>query len=386
MVIVSTWDGLGLNSFRMSRLLRILAVSLLAVVSASCASKKPPAFADNPLPLLLWLGEFTRPAGTVYPGLPAEPRFGSISGLAPDAGTGQWVGVIDDRDMSRVAWLNVTVVAKGLDVTPVRMQALRAGPGVPERIAAHSDLEGVVALANGTFVMSEEGHRLEETGEAWQPALLQVNRDAVVTNVIPFPSAFQLTTDGKSGLRNNQGFEALAVTPSGRLIAGLEQPLIQDGHVSFERGAAGRLVEFTPSGATFKPGRQWRYMISPTPYLENFDETCPDGENGLVELLAFSETSLVSMERSCLMTKDRQFTANTIHLYSVELTQGEARKRLLLDFQSIIPRLSPALSRLENFEALTFGPIINGMKTLLIGSDDNFRATQKTSFLLFGMR
>jgi len=35
---------------------------------------------------------------------------------------------------------------------------------------------------------------------------------------------------------------------------------------------------------------------------------------------------------------------------------------------------------------MTFGPVVNGTRTLLIASDDNFRATQKTSFLLFGMR
>ncbi|HWI18765.1 MAG TPA: esterase-like activity of phytase family protein [Vicinamibacterales bacterium] len=367
-------------------MLRALLCGCLSLIVAGCAPKKPAAFVENPLPLLLWLGEFTRPSGTAYPGIPAQPRFGSISGLAPDVGSGQWIGVIDDRDPSRVAWLTVTVGAKGLEVTPTRVQALRAGPGVPERIAANSDLEAVVALPNGTFVMAEEGHRVEKTGEVWQPALLQVNRDAVVTNVIAFPPAFHITADGKTGLRDNQGFEGLAVTPGGRLIAGLEQPLIEDGLVSFERGGAGRLVEFVPSGATFRPGRQWRYMISPTPFLENFEEICSDGENGLVELLAFSETTLLSMERSCLVTRDKQFTANTVQLFSVELAEGEARKRLLLDFQSIIPRLSPALSRLENFEALTFGPIVNGTKTLLIGSDDNFRDTQKTSFLLFGMK
>jgi len=48
--------------------------------------------------------------------------------------------------------------------------------------------------------------------------------------------------------------------------------------------------------------------------------------------------------------------------------------------------MTSALSRLENFEGLTFGPIVNGTPTLLIVSDDNFRKTQKTSFLLLGMK
>ena len=78
------------------------------------------------------------------------------------------------------------------------------------------------------------------------------------------------------------------------------------------------------------------------------------------------------MERACLMTKDKQFTANTVQLFSVELIGGEARKRLLLNFDSVAPRLSSALTRLENFEGLSFGPIVNGTPTLLIVSDDNF--------------
>jgi len=32
-----------------------------------------------------------------------------------------------------------------------------------------------------------------------------------------------------------------------------------DGGVTFERGGPGRLVEFEPSGSTFKAARQWRF-------------------------------------------------------------------------------------------------------------------------------
>lgn len=371
----------------MKGLRRLLPAAVALLVLSGCGgSRGPVAFFDKPFPLLVWLGEFTRPAGTVYPQLPEGAKFGSISGLAPDPVTQQWVGVIDERDHSRIAWLNVTYGAKGLEVNPTRVLELQAGPGVPDRIATKADLEAIVALPDGRFVMSEEGHIDANTHEIWQPALLESTHDGVVTGVIQFPKEFQITGDGKTGLHDNQGFEGLAITPSGRLIAGLEQPLIQEGLTSFDRVGTGRLVEFVRSGSTFKPGHQWRYIISPTPRVENFDEVCSDGENGLVELLALSETTLISMERACLQTTDRQFTANAIQLFSVELIGSEARKKLLLNFDNVAPRLSSALTRLENFEGLTFGPIVNGEKTLLIVSDDNFRKTQKTSFLLFGMR
>ena len=360
---------------------------LTTLLAFGCGgSRAPVAFFDNPFPLLIWLGEFTRPAGTNYPQLTNSAMFGSISGLTPDPLTRQWVGVIDDRAQTRVVWLDVTYGSKGLEVAPVRMVQLRAGPGIPERIATQSDLEAIVSLPGGGFLIGEEGHRVRETGAVWQPAILHVTPDAIVTSVIEYPEEFQITEDHKTGLRDNQGFESLAITPSGRIIAGLEQPLIQDGTVTFDRGAPGRLIEFERSGSTFKPGRQWRYMISPTPYIENFEQTCSDGENGLVELLALSETSLISMERACLVTRDGQFVANAVQLFAVELVGTDARKRLLLDFDSVAPRLSSALTRLENFEGLAFGPVINGVPTLLVVSDDNFRKTQKTAFLLFGMK
>ena len=365
-------------------MLRTCLLVAATVAAFGCGPKTPPAFFKNPHPLLTWIGEFTRPAGTVYPELADSAKFGSISGLAPDETRRQWIGVIDDRDESRVAWLTVTIGAKGLEVTPVRMQVLRAGPRIDSRRVTEADLESIVALRDGTFVAAEEGHVRD--GVVFQPALLHMSNDAVVTNVIEFPKEFQISSDGKSGVRGNQGIEGLAVTPSGRIIAGLEQPLLPEAAVTFDRGGQGWLVEFERSGSTFRPAGRWRYQISPTPRVDQFDEVCSDGENGLVELLALSDTTLISMERSCLVTRDKQFTANTVQLFSVELVEGNARKRLLLDFDSITSRLSSGLSRLENFEALTFGPIVNNTPTLLIASDDNFRKTQKTSFLLFGMK
>ena len=352
--------------------------------AAGCGARAPVSVFERRSPLLTWVGEFTRPAGTDYPQLSDSARFGSISGLAPDERSQQWVAAIDDREDSRLAWLNVSYDARGVGVTPLRMTWLRPGAGVPDRVARQADLEAIVALADGTFLVAEEGHTRD--GEVWQPALLRVDREGVVSGVIDFPKEFALTGDNKSGLRDNQGIESLAITPSGRAIAGLEQPLLQDGAVTFERGAPGRLIEFRPSGATFRAGKQWRYLISPTPKIEGYGEVCDDGENGLSDLLALGETRLVAMERACLYDRAGDRYANAVQLFIVDLIGGEARKRDLLNFEAIADRLSPALARLENFEALTFGPIINRVPTLLIASDDNFRKTQQTAFILIGMR
>ena len=63
---------------------------------------------------------------------------------------------------------------------------------------------------------------------------MRVTRDGVVTSVIDLPPPFQITGDGKSGLRDNQGIESLTRTPSGSLIAGLEQPLFGQPTPTFD--------------------------------------------------------------------------------------------------------------------------------------------------------
>jgi hypothetical protein len=336
------------------------------------------------LPALTFLSEFTRPAGTAYPLIDDPKRFGSLSGLARDAASPRFLAVVDDRDGSRVVWLDITVKDGRLDVYPLGVQALRAGPGVPDQIATAADLEAVVGLPDGSFLMGEEGH-LTRTG-AWPPAILQVTRDGLVTGVISYPPEFQLAARGQAGTRDNQGFESLARMPSGRLIAGLEQPLSNRPVTSFERGGEGRLIEFEPFGTSYRPGRQWRYDISPIDRVDGFPNVCSDGENGLVDLLALTETTLLALERACLQNATRIEVFNPIHLYVVTLSGNTARKTLLLDLSALAPKLSPPMARLENFEGLGYGPPVNGRPTLLVMSDDNFRASQLTSFLLFGMR
>jgi len=373
---------------RSARLLAVFATSVVTMLAGACAPVRSGVAAavapPSGLPVLAFLGEFTRPFGTAYPQLPDSSKFGSMSGLALDAASGQWLGVIDDRAGTRVAWLSITAAGGTLDVTPLRMQALTAGPGVADRIATQADLEAIVALPDGTFLMSEEGH-LTRDG-VWPPAILQVTRDGVVTGVVGYPPEFQFGADGKTGLRDNQGFESLTRTPGGRVIAGLEQPLFDEPITSPTDGGDGRLIEFAPHGRGWQAGRQWRYTISPTPTVPGFPQPCSDGENGLVELLAVTDTTLLSMERSCWLDAAGTRPANTILIFAVTLEGTMARKTRLLDVSTLTPRLSPALAHLDNFEGLAFGPPVGGRRTLLVMSDDNFRRTQSTSFLLFGMR
>ena len=364
---------------------------MLLALAVTCAKRQTSAPEFTPAvpglpPLLTWLGEFTRPMGAVYPSLPDSSLFGSISGLVRDGANAEWLAVIDEREDTRMAWLTIDAIDGRLVVTPTRLMVLRAGPRVPERLVTRADLEAITRLADGTFLMIEEGHISK--GEVWDPAILRMTRDGIVTAIVHLPRKFQVRMDQTRGVRDNQGFESLTRTPEGHLIAGLEQPLIEDGPpTSFEHGAQGLLVELVPHGQEWSAGREWRYPLDPTPHVDGFEAICTGGQNGLVELLAISDTELFAMERACLLNPTTLETANAIRIFNVELTAAGARKTLLLDLSTLTSRLSPALERLDNFEGLSYGPaLVNGTKTLLVVSDDNFRKTQKTSFLLFGLR
>lgn len=107
----------------------------------------------------------------------------------------------------------------------------------------------------------------------------------------------------------------------------------------------------------------------------------------MVELLALTDTTLLSMERACVQNPETREAANAIRIFAVTLDRTEARKTLVLNLETLVPRLSKELRRLNNFEGMAFGPPeASGGATVLIVPDDNFRKTQKTSFLLLGLR
>jgi hypothetical protein len=123
----------------------------------------------------------------------------------------------------------------------------------------------------------------------------------------------------------------------------------------------------------------------------------------LVELLAFDRTTLLALERAHIENGEARAPGrNSIRVYRITLTGatdistlaslgGHAevvpvKKTLLMDL-SDVKGLSPELAPiLDNFEGLAFGPRLpDGRATLLLVSDDNFSAVQRTWFLLFAI-
>jgi hypothetical protein len=351
------------------------------------------------------------------PGPRDQPRdlgIGSLSGLAQDPRSGRYLAVSDDRRLPRLVWLDIVAADGRLRVTPGQMLRLRAADGVDARRAEGADLEAVVSLPDGSWVVGEEGHYPPDTGGTrapgeWPPALLTLDPDLRVTRIDDWPARFGLGPE-RRGVRSNQGFESLTRTPDGRLIAGLERPLYTDlpaplrngRPFSGGRGGRGRLVEAVHTGQGWEARREWVYPIDPTRPRDPFTIICNDGENGLTELLALDDTRLLALERACFRRPDTGVVRNTAQIYLVQLqgaddvspagrvTVASARpvaKTLLVDFDALIPRLPPELVNLDNFEGLAFGPPSpGGQRTVLVLSDDNFLPTQRTVVVWFEVK
>jgi len=327
-------------------------------------------------------------------------RLGSVSGLAFDPASGQWVGAMDDVFRPRLAWLDIVPEGSNLRIVPLRYLFLRAVPGVtPPGLLEALDMESLVILPGGGFVTTNEGH-LDRAGVPRQPGVIGIARDGSVTTVIrPRPHFTMPPVDRTRGVRHNLGLESLTRTPDGRLVSGLEQPLAQDGAVSSATvGGRVRLLEFVPAGDSWTPGREWAYDLDPTPRQVGYGGPCTDGENGLSELYALDDHQLIALERACLnATKAGQPAFNPVRLHLVDLTGADdvsahaslagvtvrpARKRLLLDLATVTMRAAPELRGWSNFEGISAGPPApDGTPTIVLVSDDNFRDSQTFAFV-----
>jgi Esterase-like activity of phytase len=370
---------------------------MAACVPMACAPRGArPAAAAGGAVMLRLLGAAVYPAGTLT--IPGEPRFGSVSGLAFDGATGQWVGASDDISEPRLTWMDIAL-GPALSVTLRRFTFLRAGPGVAGDVLARLDMESLVPMPDGGFAATNEGHT-DPNGFVHQPVVLLLQRDGRVTGVVQPPAHYTMVAgDRTTGVTHNQGLESLTRTPDGRLLSGLEQPLLQDGAVSSAtRGAVVRLLEFVERPRTgWTPGREWAYQLEPTPAVPGYHRVCEDGENGLSDMLALANDRWLMLERACLLGAPGAPAYNPTSLF--EVTRGDAediaslpslagrqprlvRKRLVLDAATLIPLLPPRLSTLANFEGLAFGPPgPRGERTVMLVSDDNYRDTQTTAFL-----
>ncbi|MBD1938670.1 cadherin-like domain-containing protein [Microcoleus sp. FACHB-68] len=320
---------------------------------------------DSVFAIIDSIGQSTFAADATFGGT----LIGGLSGITYNSANNQYYVIADARNNGtgpvRFYTFNInvssgTLAAGGATATGVTLL------GNPTAFAANtSDTEGIALAPGGaTAFIASEGVFSGTTPTA-QPFINQFNiATGVQTSALPVPSKFTATA-GTSGIVSNAAFESLSISPTGQfLFTATENALKQDGAV--------------PTASTGTPSRILTYNLGTSTagaeYLYN-----TDAGNGISEILALDNTTLLVLERS--MNPAAQ--TGSLRLYQVSLTGATdisglnaltgsptaAQKTLVADFQTT------AGFPINNFEGMTLGPTLpSGKRSLILISDNNYGA------------
>lgn len=225
------------------------------------------------------------------------------------------------------------------------------------------DLEGISLLPWGNFLLTSEGDDRARPPRPHRIFEVKPNGDYVRDYDLPDIFRPGKGVDPK-GLRTNFGFEALGMSLDGKSwILGSESWLAQDSE------NVSHLVKYEMKEAwVLSSGSQWLYK-------PNFEIGLV---NGLTDILNWKEDRWLFIERAAHLDGASIRTQCQILVASLAGTET-IRAKPVLDLTSL---KSKNIAFDGNYEAMTLGPEFEGLKTLIVASDNNF-SKAKTQFLLF---
>lgn len=322
-----------------------------------------------------------------------DTTVGGLSGLTYDPKRGVYYAVSDDRgehQAARFYTLQIDLDESGInDVRVVGVTFFDADastPGVQPIERGDSDLEDIQLLADDMLLLSSERDREN------RPWIRRFGLDGSLLGHLPIPPRFMTVTesgpDGRPrvthGIRNNLGFEGMALTPANQTLwVANEQALAQDGPVSSaEAGTNVRIARIELDGAEARPTAEYVYAADKA-FAASTDPNNP-ADNGV--------TSLVWVQHLIpgydLLALERAFAAgvgNGVNIYLVQLADAtDVRDVDALPSpytgrtasKTLLANVGALGVRPDNLEALALGPRLpNGNLSLIAMSDDNFNAT-----------
>ena len=339
-------------------------------------------------PRMRLIGEARLPYAHSFKGT----TVGGISGLDYDPSADLWYALSDDGSSispARFYTLRLPITANSLgppellDVVTLLRPDGTAFPGPRQSLDA-PDPESIRFLPRTkTVLWTSEG----DINRRQDPFVREATTDGRYLREFALPPALKASADPGRGPRHNLTFEGLTITPDGSgAWVGMEASLRQDGPVPGV-GIPGGPCRFTLFDmASGRAVRQIAYMPDAIPQAPS----APNGyaDNGVSEILLVDAHRLLVLERAYMAG-----VGNSLRVYLIDTRAGSdtlaigqlvagqyqpSPKTLLLDFAQA------GISRLDNTEAMAFGPrLANGRRTLVFASDDNFNPGQITQFLAF---
>jgi len=318
--------------------------------------------------------------------------IGGLSGIDYDADTDSYWIISDDRSERDAARAyNATIDLTGDSLNSIEFNSLtliKTKKGNSFK-SGKVDPEGIRMYEGNLYWTSEANDKIE-------PMIRQMNTEGDFLSEIEVPSHF-LQSKG-FGLRDNDGFEGLAVSQSeGFLYTAVQNTLRQDGDVAgYEEKGSSRLSKFDL--ATGEYLAEYLYIIDKAGVPEGANlRVGTRVDHGLTELIALGNEQFLALERSYIAG-----LGNSIKLYFVDASEAtnianvesidnveiqNVEKTLLTDIRIGLMNLgSGKMLLLDNMEGITFGPELeDGRQSLILVSDNNFNRNQRTLFMLFAL-
>ena len=356
-----------------------------------------PALATTPR--LRLIGETTLAHHLSFQGT----TVGGLSGIDYDPATGLYVLISDDRSIrspARAYTARLPLDSAGLgppQLESVTLLRNAQGAPFPKRQQAGPadevpDPEAVRWLRPGQVLWASEGWAQHGMGPALHHSRMH---DGALLRSLALPPGHAPAPGAGLGVRDNLGFEGLALSPDQRSAwVALENALLQDGP-SPRVGAAGGPCRITAYDlASGRALRQITYVPDAIPARGPLPGLLPPvlyADNGISEILMQDEHHMLVLERAYVLGQglslrlyriDTRTASNTLGLDQLTPdNHRSAAKTLVADFATL------GLTRLDNTEGMTWGPVLldNGRRTrtLVVVSDDIFRAAQITQFAAF---
>ncbi|MBB6470473.1 hypothetical protein HNQ96_006371 [Aminobacter lissarensis] len=353
---------------------------VLSTIAAGLASSVISAHAQDAAPFkATLLGQVVLPTGLKIAGT----EFGGISGLDFDAASGLFYAISDDRSErapARLYTLKLAIDGKGVHgVDIVSSAELRNAEGAafakkdidPESIRFDS-------AANRIF-WSSEGDA------AGRPAIYEAKPDGSHVRSFAIPEAYLPNADKTRGVRGNLSFESLDISPDGKTLwAGTENALAQDGDkATLEAGSPSRVIGFDIASGTVAA----EHVYDNGPIFTKATQDPYYNDNGLSEFLLFGPDELLTIERAFALG-----IGSEINFYLASFS-GATDVKGVASIKDVTAK--PMSKRkvlkigegdfgldIDNIESVTWGPEVDGQRTLVIASDNNFNPEQFTQFVV----
>ncbi len=361
---------------------QVLAIALAGALLPSAAA------ADVQLRLI---GAHALPSGTLHEGV----EFGGISGIDRWA-DGSFVAISDDRGGERGAprfyrlALDYDADAfHGVRILGLTFMQRPDGQRFPaDRRTV--DPEAVRVAPHGHLYWSSEGIWSPSPSRRQQAFVREMRPDGSHVREFDLPSAYRLVDNTSTGGRNNKLLEALALSPDGStLYVANEEALIQDGPVATQdHGSWLRVTALdTTSG---RVTGQYAYALPPIPTM-GLDRIPASSDNGLTELLGWSDNSFIAVERAHVPGAGNfiRLVRTTIQpgvTTDVQNVEGLADASPVPMGREVLLELPPVFQgvRMDNIEGISWGRTLdNGHRTLVLVADNNFSARQRSLFMVF---